>query len=140
MNLIELKFIFKQAASKIQVLSDEDALSNKTLYLNFKDLIGKTLPINYKLIYDDKLYKTIQDNILVQEQYPPSIETASLYTEINEKYEGTIENPIPYNGNMALEEGKYYVQDNIIYKCIRSTEIAIFADLKNLINIYVVNI
>ena len=140
MNLTELKFIFEQSLPKIQAVSDQEALKNKRLYLNFEDLVGKTLPLNYKLMYKEKLYKTIQDNILVQEQYPPSIETSSLYTEINEKDKGTLENPIPYNKNMELEEGKYYIQYDVIYKCIRSSENAVFNDLKDLINIYVVKV
>lgn len=67
MNLNNLKFIFEQAIPKMQALTDKEALENKTLYLDFKDLIGRTLPLNYKLMYQDKLYKTIQNNILVQE-------------------------------------------------------------------------
>lgn len=44
----------------------------------------------------------------------------------------------PYNNNMALVENIYYIQNDIIYKCIRSTGVAVFNDLKDLIDIYVI--
>ena len=71
------------------------------------------------------------------ENQPPSIYTASLYTEINETQAGTLDDPIPYNNNMALEAGKYYVQGGATYRCTRSTEIPVYADLKDLVGIYV---
>lgn len=137
MDLNKFKMIAQLASEKLMLLNDEESLKNKILYLDFNQLIGKTLPINYKFIYEDKLYKTIQNNLLIQEQYKPSIDTAALYTEINEKNAGSYEDPIPYNNNMVLEEGKYYIQNEIIYKCIRSTGIAVFNNLEDLVNIYV---
>ena len=71
-------------------------------------------------------------------QYKPGIGTEALYEEINEVNEGTIDYPLPYNNNMALVENIYYIQNDIIYKCIRSTGVAVFNDLKDLIDIYVI--
>lgn len=56
---------------------------------------------------------------------------------IDETYAGTAEDPIPYSGNMALENGKYYSQDGVIYLCNRDTEIPVYQDLKDLVGIYV---
>lgn len=137
MDLNKLKLIFKQASSFIQKLSDNEALKNKEIYLEFNKLIGKTVPIGYKFTYEDKLYKTRQDKLLIQEQYKPSIDTASLYEEINEKNEGTIDEPIPYNNNMELFEGLYYIQNEVIYKCTRSTGTPVFHNLSDLVGIYV---
>lgn len=50
---------------------------------------------------------------------------------------GTQEDTIPYDGNMALENGKYYSQDGAVYLCNRDTEIPVYQDLKDLVNIYV---
>lgn len=83
------------------------------------------------------LYKTIQDNLLIQEQYVPGEGTESLYAVINETNAGTQEDPIPYAGNMALENGKYYSQDGVIYLCNRDTEIPVYQDLKDLVGLYV---
>lgn len=35
---------------------------------------------------------------------------------------GTINNPIVYKGNMTLEVNKYYLQDDVVYLCIKSSE------------------
>lgn len=140
MDLNKLKQIYEQATSIMQNFTDNEALKVKNIYLSFENLVGKTLPLGYKFTYEDKLYKTRQDNLLIQEQYKPSIDTASLYEEINEQNQGTIDDPIPYNNNMELVEGLYYIQYDIIYFCNRSTGVAVYNDLKDLVGIYVKNI
>ena len=45
--------------------------------------------------------------------------------------------PIPYEGNMELFEGKYYMQEDVLYFCIRNSGQALTHDLKDLIGIYV---
>lgn len=137
MDLNKFRKIAEIAASAIEAFDDAKALENKDLYISFDKLIGLTVPVGYKFTYEDKLYKTRQDNLLIQEQYKPSIDTAALYEEINEKNAGTLEDPIPYNNNMELFEGKYYIQNEVIYKCTRNTGTAVFHDLKDLVGIYV---
>lgn len=92
--------------------------------------------------YEDKLYAALQTHT-IQAIYPPSVHTAALYTEVTEDYNeegeenGTRENPIEYNGNMALEEGKYYKQYDVVYLCTRDTINPVYADLAGLVGIYV---
>ena len=62
---------------------------------------------------------------------------ASLWTEICESHAGTLEDPIPYNGNMALESGKYYMQDGKIYRGIRDTVNPVYNALSELVGLYV---
>lgn len=88
-------------------------------------------------IYGVVMYKTIQDNLLIQEQLIPGEGTESLYTVIDETHAGTQEDPIPYAGNMALENGKYYIQDGVIYLCNRDTEIPVYQPLSDLVGLYV---
>lgn len=64
---------------------------------------------------------------------------ASLWTEICETHDGTIDDPIPYSGNMALESGKYYLQDYVIYRCTRDTINPVYNALADLVGIYVEN-
>ena len=137
MDLNKFRKIAEIAASAIEAFDDAKALENKELYISFDKLIGLTVPIGYKFTYEDKLYKTRQDSLLIQEHYKPSIDTASLYEEINETNQGTLEDPIPYNNNMELFEGKYYIQNEVIYKCTRNTGTAVFHDLKDLVGLYV---
>lgn len=125
------------AQMQAQSLDDAQALTVKTIYPTWESIIGQTVRKDYKFQHADKLCKTIQDNLLIQEQYIPGEGTESLYTVIDETHAGTQEDPIPYDGNMALENGKYYVQDDTVYKCTRDTEIPVYQTLAELIGIYV---
>lgn len=125
------------AQIQAQSLEDAQALTVKAIYPARENIIGQTVRKGYKFQYADKLYKTIQDNLLIQEQYIPGEGTESLYTVIDETHAGTQEDPIPYDGNMALENGKYYIQDETVYKCTRDTEIPVYQTLAELIGIYV---
>lgn len=118
-------------------LDDSEALKIKNYYPQWNDFIGKSLDIEFKILYEDKLYKVKQKITTVLENQPPSISTAALYEEINEPAAGTLEDPIPYNNNMKLEEGKYYSQGGVIYLCTRSTGQAVYNDLSDLVDIYV---
>lgn len=125
------------AQLQAQSLEDAQALTVKAIYPAWENIIGQTVRKGYKFQHADKLYKTIQDNLLIQGQYIPGEGTESLYTVIDETHAGTQEDPIPYDGNMALENGKYYIQDETVYKCTRDTEIPVYNALADLIGIYV---
>ena len=62
-------------------LTDTQALEVKSIYPDWSSLIGKTVQKDYKLQYDGKLWKVLQEH-LVQEQFKPGVGTESLYTEI----------------------------------------------------------
>lgn len=101
-----------------QTFSDSDSLSVKGIYPEWKDIIGKTVKKDYKFLYENVLYKAIQDNLLIQEQHIPGNGTESLYTRLDESHAGTMEDPIPWNVNMRPEKDKYYVEGELIAKCI----------------------
>lgn len=126
-------------------LSTEEALQVVEWFpkwgVDFKE--GDTVTRGTKFQYEGKLYEVLQDHTILAHYYP-SIDTASLYTEVvpdmdeEGNINGTLENPIPYEGNMTLEEGKYYIQDGVVYQCTRNSDIAIYNKLADLIGIYVV--
>ena len=118
-------------------LTDKQALSVKNLYPEWSTFINSKLEKDYKILYQNKLYKVRQTLETVLENQPPSIDTAALYEEINESNKGTLEDPIPYNNNMELFEGKYYSQNGVVYKCTRNTEQAVYHDLSALVGLYV---
>lgn len=117
-------------------LTDSDALAVKSVYPDWGTLIGKTVKKDEKMQYDGKLWKVLQEHT-VQEQWKPGTGTESLYTEIVESAAGTEDDPIPYDNNMELEQGKYYSQDGEVYLCTRDTEIPVYNPLKDLVGIYV---
>lgn len=118
-------------------LSDSVALVCKALYPTWADCIGKSLKVGDKVTYKGALYKVRQDISVVLENQAPGLDTAALYEEVNESNAGTLEDPIPYNNNMALTQGLYYIQDEVVYKCTRDTGIAVFNPLKDLVGLYV---
>lgn len=126
-----------KAGIQAMTLTDNEALKVKGMYPQWSEYINKSLTTGMKVQYDDKLYKVRQGIATVLENQPPSIDTAALYEEINETHAGTLEDPIPYNNNMELEEGKYYSQDGVTYLCTRSTGQAVYNNLSELVGIYV---
>lgn len=129
--------LFAKMAVNATPLTDNQAISVKNLHPEWKEFIGKSLSTGFRVLHEDALYKVRQDISVVLENQPPSIYTAALYEEINETHDGTKTDPIPYNNNMALELGKYYIQDDIIYMCTRDTGQAVYQDLSDLVGIYV---
>lgn len=96
-----------------------------------------------KFTYNGKLWAVLQDHTIMPHYYP-SINTASLYVEVTPDYNeqgeelGTLDNPIPYEGNMVLENGKYYAQDGVVYLCTRDSGNPVYHALKDLLGLYVV--
>ena len=95
-----------------------------------------------KFTYEGKLWAVLQDHTIMPHYYP-SINTASLYVEVTPDYNeqgeklGTLDNPIPYEGNMVLENGKYYSQCGVTYLCNRDSGNPIYHALKDLVGLYV---
>ena len=91
--------------------------------------------IGYKVQRNGKLWRCIQAHTSQAGWEPEN--AASLWTEICESHAGTLEDPIPYSGNMALESGKYYMQDNKVYRCTRDTGNPVYNALSELVGLYV---
>ena len=89
----------------------------------------------YKVQRNGKLWRCRQAHTSQTGWEPEN--TASLWTEICESHAGTLEDPIPYSGNMALESGKYYSQDNKVYRCTRDTGNPVYNALSELVGLYV---
>ena len=120
------------------MLTDAQAVEVKELYREWEKLIGQTVQKGYKFRHGDKLYKTLQPEYTFVEQYVPgSIGTESLFAVIDEAHAGTLDDPIPYEGNMELVSGLYYIQGGIIYRCTRDTGIPVYSPLSELVGLYV---
>lgn len=91
--------------------------------------------VGYKVQRNSKLWRCLQAHTALVGWEPEN--AASLWEVINETHSGTIDDPIPYDGNMALENGKYYVQDYVIYLCNRDTVNPVYNALEDLVGLYV---
>ena len=130
----KLRPIIEQA---MQSINGNDALIARSMYPTFESIIGKTVKHGFKFTHGGKLWRTEQPEMTIQEHYAPGMGTESLYSEVCETHAGTLEDPIPYNGNMALESGKYYSQNSKIYRCTRDTVNPVYNALSELVGLYV---
>lgn len=120
---------------QINTLSVDDATAVRMTVFYPEWAKDTAYTIGYKAQYLGKLYKVIQAHTS-QETWTPDI-TASLYTRIDEVHDGTKYDPIPYEGNMTLYNGKYYSQDGVTYLCNRDTGNPVYNKLSELVGIYV---
>ena len=98
--------------------TDEEALENIELFPTWQSKLGIQVNQGERLYFDDKLYKVLQTHT-PQDDWRPDA-TASLYVQVVADDSGTESNPIEYQLNMELVEGKYYTEDSVKYRCIRS--------------------
>ena len=122
-------------AQQINTLTVDDntALRMKEFYPEWTADTEYT--IGYKVQRNGKLWRCRQAHTSQAGWEPEN--AASLWTEICESHAGTLDDPIPYSGNMALESGKYYSQDNKVYRCIRDTGNPVYNALSELVGLYV---
>ena len=114
-------------------LDDETALTGVELFPIWT--IDRAYAVGDKAQRNGKLWRCIQAHTSQTGWEPEN--AASLWTEICESHTGTLEDPIPYSGNMALESGKYYMQDGKIYRCTRDTGNPVYNALSELVGLYV---
>lgn len=89
----------------------------------------------FKVRYKERLWRCVQAHTSLTGWEPEN--APSLWEEVNETHSGTMDDPIPYSGNMALEAGKYYIQNGTIYLCIRDTVNPVYNVLAELVGTYV---
>ena len=97
--------------------TDEEALENIELFPTWQSKIGVQVNQGERLYYDDKLFKVLQTHT-PQDDWRPDT-TASLYVQVVADDAGTIDNPIAFELNMELVEGKYYTEEGVKYLCVR---------------------
>lgn len=112
-------------------LSNNDTIKFKDYLPDWNDYINKSLPKDFKFRYNNQPYKTLQYINIVLENQTPDI-VYSLYAIINEEHEGTLEDPIPYQQQMAIEKGKYYIQYDVVYIAIQNMPTGMPYDLNQI--------
>lgn len=122
-------------AQQINTLAVDDNTALRMLEFYPEWAAGTAYTVGYKVRRGGKLWRVLQAHT-AQVGWEPE-NAASLWEQINETHAGTIDDPIPYSGNMALESGKYYIQDYVIYLCTRDTGNPVYNSLAELVGIYV---
>lgn len=127
-----LTMLLKQQVNTLEV-DDQTACRMKAFYPEWAE--NTTYPVGHKVQYNGKLWKVIQAHTSQTGWEPEN--AASLWEGIDETHDGTLYDPIPYDGNMALVAGLYYVQDGKVYLCNRDTVNPVYNTLAELVGLYV---
>ena len=127
-----LSLLLKQQVNVLEV-DDQMAYRMRAFYPAWAAGIAYTA--GYKVQDNVRLWRCLQAHTS-QEGWEPE-NAASLWEGINETHAGTLADPIPYEGNMALVAGLYYTQDGKAYLCTRDTGNPVYHALSELVGLYV---
>lgn len=129
------KRIIAQQINTLEV-DDNTALRMKQFYPEWAE--NTAYAVGHKVQYGGKLWRVVQAHT-AQIGWEP-VNVPSLWTEVCESHAGTLEDPIPYDGNMVLENGKHYSQNSTIYLCNRDTVNPVYHKLSELVGQFVVEV
>lgn len=122
--------------AQINTLAVDDATALRMVAYYPAWTAGTAYAAGDRLVYNGDLYKVLQAHTS-QDTWLPGAGTESLYARIDEQHDGSKYDPIPYSGNMALENGKYYSQGGKTYLCNRDTGNPVYNALAELVGLYV---
>ena len=128
--------VLKLLAPKLVTdVPDETAIHMVEYFPHWEDLLGQYVDAGTRVYDNGYLWKVIQAHTFSTE-WRPEVAT-SLFTKVQiQQEQGTIDNPIEYSINMELIQGKYYVENGILYLCIRPLSQSVWA-LSALVGNYV---
>ena len=109
------------------------SLKNKKYYPQWKDIIGKPVDTGFRFNEGETMYEVIQPHTISAE-WIPGTGTESLYKVVQEEHEGTKDDPIPWQLNMELYNGKYYTDKGVKYLCIRDSGMGLSFALADLVS------
>ena len=116
-------------------LTAAEALSLKALFPVWGSArlpMGTKVAAGFRFTYEGTLYEVVLEHALQADWLPGVV--PNLYKVVQEEHEGTEADPIPWQHKMELEEGKYYTDKGVLYRCIRSSGQAMDYDLKDLVS------
>lgn len=127
-----LSILLNQQINTLEV-DDQTALRMVEFYPEW--VAGVAYSAGYKVQHGGKLRRCLQAHTSQSGWEPENV--PALWEEICETHDGTLYDPIPYDGNMVLVAGLYYVQDGVTYLCSRETGNPVYHALCDLVGIYV---
>ena len=127
-----LSLLLKQQVNTLEV-DDQTACRMKEFYPEWG--AGVAYSSGYKVQHSGRLWRCRQAHTSQEGWEPENV--PALWEELCETHDGSLYDPIPYEGSMALENGKYYSQDGVTYLCNRDTVNPVYNPLSELVGIYV---
>ena len=93
------------------------------------------MPVGYKVSYEGVLYEVVQEHTSQSDWIPRN--AVSLFKVVQVESEGTEEDTIQWMQGMVLEEGRFYMDGDVKYKCIRNSGNPLYYSLDVLVGNYV---
>ena len=128
----KLRAIIEQAVAS---LDDATALEAVTLYPAWA--AGVAYEVGVRVQYGGLLYRVREGQAHTSQADWTPDKTPALYEVVCADHAGTADDPIPYNVGMALENGKYYTEGGVTYRCTRDTISPVYNPLSALVELYV---
>ena len=95
----------------------------------------KVMPNGYKVSYEGSLFEVIQAHTSQSDWNPR--DAVSLFKVVQVVATGSIDDPIVWESGMVLEDGKYYMDGNVMYKSTRDSGNPLYYSLSDLVDTYV---
>ncbi len=127
-----LSMLLKQQVNTLEV-DDQTYYRMREFYPEW--VAGVAYSAGYKVQHGGRLWRCLQAHTSQSGWEPENV--PALWEEICETHDGSLYDPIPYEGSMALVSGLYYSQDGVTYLCNRDTVNPVYNPLSELVGIYV---
>lgn len=121
--------------NQVNGISVDDNMALRMIKFYPEWLSGIVYDVGFKVSYGNKLWRVLQKHTSQVGWEPEN--AVSLWEQISRTHTGNETDPIPYEGNMRLENGKYYIQNEVVYKCTRDSGNPVYHALSDLIGLYV---
>ena len=140
MTILEQVRAIREAMDKAGVfLKPEQAATVTYLFKPWKATDDNGNAVHYEVTdrrrYNDVVYECRQAHDAQSHQTPDMV--PALWLRLDVEHAGTMEDPIPYATGMEIFNGKYYVENEILYLCNRDSGTALYNNLADLVNVYV---
>ena len=126
------RMLLTQQVNTLEV-DDNTALRMREFYPAWAE--GVSYAVGFKVRSGDGLWKCLQAHT-AQVGWEPEVAPA-LWERVCESHAGTEVDPVPYGPGMTLEEGKFYHQELVVYRCFRGSGGPVHHGLKELVGLYV---
>lgn len=140
MTILEQVRAIREAMDKAGIfLKPEQAATVTYLFKPWKAVDENGVAIHYEVDdrrrYNDVVYQCRQAHDAQGHQTPDII--PALWLRLDVEHAGTMEDPIPYATGMEIFNGKYYIENDVLYLCNRDSGTALYNNLADLVGHYV---
>lgn len=111
----------------------EESLELADYFPKWKE--GEPMPIGKKVSYNGSLFEVMQEHTSQGDWNPR--DAKSLFKVVQVEAEGTEDDIIQWEQGMVLEEGKFYMDGGVKYKCIRNSGNPLYYSIDVLVGNYV---